>query len=292
MTDFIRDDNGDYHITNGSNTFVRDPNGDFHLEPNASDFVNDGTSTLNAKSINSDGGKFTTDGSGNLTIGGSYNMPNFSISQKEDTSGHSGIVLQYKDINHIDIFGGNLDTNRSLDFTNQNARSFYVWPIGPTGEFNFGFATSTTINNALVITQSNTTINNDLMVSGDISTTTTGVIYPSVVTSSSGANTTYSFDLPENGIYSVKIVTVGQSSTEGNVCQQGFNDFSIWVQDSGSQVQSTINEQSYTSFGNVTHFSVAMSASGKSIVGTCTATDGNTAGTWTWTSRVEWTKVV
>lgn len=70
MTDFIRDDNGDYHIANGSDTFVRDPNGDFHLEPNASDFVNDGTSTLNAKSINSDSGKIKSDGSGNLTVDG------------------------------------------------------------------------------------------------------------------------------------------------------------------------------------------------------------------------------
>lgn len=70
MVDFIRDDNGDYHIANGNTDFIRDPNGDFHLPQQAIDggITNDGTEKLDVYNITSDGGNFTTDGKGNTKI--------------------------------------------------------------------------------------------------------------------------------------------------------------------------------------------------------------------------------
>ena len=53
MTNFILDENGYYHLANGSNNFILDPNGYFHIDNNK---------------LNIDNGKIISDGNGNLTV--------------------------------------------------------------------------------------------------------------------------------------------------------------------------------------------------------------------------------
>ena len=88
MVDFIRDDNGHFHIANGNTDFVLDPNGYFHLPQQAIDggITNDGTEKLDVYNITSDGGKITSDGNGNLSVQG-------TLSVKLNTNLTSGLTV-------------------------------------------------------------------------------------------------------------------------------------------------------------------------------------------------------
>lgn len=103
---------------------------------------------------------------GNLTVTGDYDMTNFSITTKEDSSSNKGIVLQSKDTSHVDIFGGKVNSSGAFDFSDSNIRSFYTWPSGPAGEFVFGFSTGSSSTDVLTITTDTTTVANSLLVNG------------------------------------------------------------------------------------------------------------------------------
>ncbi|MBS0984475.1 collagen-like protein [Gluconobacter cerinus] len=236
-------------------------------------------------------GQITTTSNGNIIlwntpgIGSATGASSIEFMTHSPDTNNSSVNLFWQENDGIDGLGNKITGGR-FHFSNLKYGNLYEFNgTLYAGALNVG---PTTLDNGKI-----TTDGSGNLVVNSISTPTTGTIHLNDVTSASGSDNiaTQTFTLPYDGIYALKCVTVGQSSTVGNVCQQGFDDFSVYQTGGNAQIQSSIEEQSYTSFGSVSNFAVSLSASGTTISIKSHATDGNTAGTWTWTSRVEWTLI-
>ena len=152
---YERDPNGGYHLekltsgsTDGSWTdnygtkWYRDPNGGYHLDPlggtdPSKDFINDGTETVNAKSINSDGGLITSDGNGTLSVkdilvngtslSGNYLDKNFQNNQNLILNGYQfGLFSDSTSkLGYIQGSSSSTDTN-FLKFRNNTSNDYDV----------------------------------------------------------------------------------------------------------------------------------------------------------------------
>lgn len=224
---------------------------------------------------NIDGGKITTNGSGSLTIYGSLFFPTSSnvYGSYIGTNTDGNIVVGTQVTGGGGLIGINQLSANSLSISgNCTFSSLPTSDPGVTGEL---------WNNAGQVYISDATVPYK------------GVTIPTSTTSSSGDTATITFTLPKNGVYNIRIITLGVSSTTGNIVQQGFDNFAIYQTSTTGEIQGTIQESSSATFGNVSSATIkepTYSSGTYSI--SCTATDGGTAGTWTWTSRIEWTLMV
>lgn len=146
---YARDPNGGFHVESVSTTlpngswtddngitWYRDPNGGYHLTPsNPNDFVNDGSSVLNAKSIYSDGGLITSNGSGTLSVkellvngtslSGNYLEKSFSAEQDLLLNGYQfGIYSDStKKLGSIISSSSSTNTN-TIEFVNNTGNQY------------------------------------------------------------------------------------------------------------------------------------------------------------------------
>lgn len=239
-----------------------------------------------------EGGQITTTSNGNIIlwntpgVGSATGASSIGFMTHSPDTNNSSVNLFWQENDGVDGLGNKITGGR-FHFSNLKYGNIYEF----NGTIYVGYlnAGPTTLDNGKI-----TTDGSGNLVVNSVSTATTGTIHLDDVTSASGSGNiaTQTFTLPYDGIYAVKSVTVGRSSTVGNICQQGFDDFSVYQTGGNAQIQSSIEEQSYTSFGSVSNFAVSLSSSGTTITISSHATDGDTAGTWTWTSRVEWTLIL
>lgn len=226
-------------------------------------------------SSNLDSGKITTDGSGNISLHGTLYFPTSSnvYGSYFGINSDGNMVLGTQVSGGGGLIGISLLSANTLEISgNCTFSSLPTSDPGVVGEL---------------------WNNSGQVYISDSSAPYKGVAIPSSVTSASGDTANLTFTLPKSGVYNVRIITTGVSTTTGNIVQQGFDDFSIYQTSTTGNIQGTIQESSYTNFGNVSSWSVKPPVyDSNSYTITCTATDGDTAGTWTWTARAEWTLLV
>lgn len=133
------------------------------------------------------------------------------------------------------------------------------------------------------------------MTVNSIKTASEGSFTTSTFTTASGVSGSYSVPLtsfPSNGVYKIELIITGVSSTSGNYVMQAFGQFPMVVNGTSSASSSNTATNSYNSIGSVSSWSVAAPGfNTNAFTGNVSATDGNTAGTWTWNVYVKYVKI-